>query len=89
MGQRLIKGGWGGFVRCDPGVPSGICEQTWAAESTPPAFVWPQLQSAAADLVIMLLKEFLGGHSDHKEPRNRDRKPEEQHIMLSDNPAHN
>ena len=25
------KGPEDGFVCCDPGVPSGICEQTWAA----------------------------------------------------------
>lgn len=29
--ETYQKGPGDGFVCCDPGVPSGICEQTWAA----------------------------------------------------------
>lgn len=47
-----------GFLRCDPGVPAGIWEQTGAAGGPSAPLCSTQLQPAAADLVIMLLKRI-------------------------------
>ena len=55
------KGPEDGFVCCDPGCPLGFVNRPGLREGPPPAFVWPWLQSAAADLVIMLLKRISRG----------------------------
>lgn len=47
-----------GFLCCDPRVPAGIWEQTGSAGAPSTSLCSAQLQPAAADLVIMLLKRI-------------------------------
>lgn len=58
-GQSLIKRGQRMVLSAvTPGCPLGSVNRPGLREGPPPAFVRPRLQSAAADLVIMLLKRI-------------------------------
>lgn len=58
-GQSLIKSGRRMVLSAvTPGCPLGSVNRPGLWEGPPPAFVRPRLQSAAADLVITLLKRI-------------------------------
>lgn len=92
VGWSLIKWGWT-MVLCAVtlGCPLGSGNRQGLLERPPPPFVLP---SSSLQQLIWLLcswKEFLGGHSDHKEPRNHEGwKPRRTtHELLSANPVCN